>query len=422
MNLAQRITVHYFNPFNAREFKGVLLNHSAGSGKSATAALAASTWVRENHDRIVIWVTKPGLEHIGREGIMKQTDFNVQQYTQGIPLVDKVETDLSKLFRHHKQTLSQEDALAVARECLLMIGSLEVDRHNYYCMENLLASTTTNPQKKAGKDKKLQKLHRPQSHRESTWKPCDVMIDRCKSFSQKQIDNLRDKLFDDQASKMLLGATIYTEQKIIEGVMGIQWKFMTYNQFARMGGAGMNACTTDINYKKPLPIFHGGGTWREYMRQGIRSTPDRSQDPFRDCLVVVDEAHLLAVSEKLKGDIQESECFLKRFLNIAYSSDAHSDPEHACKWMLLTATAIVDNPVDLINLLLLLNTRAMAQKHKFLAYIDVGPRRGDPKNKKAKATKEKFTQNFQRCVESWQVSGRRYARFPRNDPRQSLCV
>ena len=325
LNIAQNISMHYFNPFT--ELKGVLLNHSAGAGKSATASLIASTFVRDDKNRVIVWVTKPGLDHIGVDGITTQADVNVQQYTNGEPLESKVHTDLVKEFQDNKPTLIQEDASNIAYECMSLLSKYVSPQRVQSDTERSITQT----------------------------KSCYLCIEYCKKLLNS------DKDYSKMTKIILKGAVAYV-QHVIFPKIGIQWKTAYYNEFAKLGGS----CeSVDSNKNTGIPQ-----KWINYFTKPV--TPKRVNDILENMLIIVDEAHLLVSSEKSKDNITESKCFIQRFLNIAYKSETLSG-SRACKWLLLTATPIIDHPLDLINLSLLINTKELAYEYGFHKYTDVGP-------------------------------------------------
>lgn len=77
LNLVQQLCMHYMQPYN--ENVNVLLNHSAGSGKTCTAMLIASVFARANYTPVI--VTKGSLKDIPLYDAFKSgCDVNIQQY------------------------------------------------------------------------------------------------------------------------------------------------------------------------------------------------------------------------------------------------------------------------------------------------------------------------------------------------------
>ena len=350
LNIAQNISMHYFNPFT--ELKGVLLNHSAGAGKSATASLIASTFVRDDTNRVIVWVTKPGLDHIGVDGITTQADVNVQQYTNGEPLEIKVHSDLVKVFTDNKPSLTKEEASCIASECMILLSSY------------------ASPQRK-----------------DSSVGTVGVMgcLDSCKNLSESKIAELCKKDYSKDKKVVLKGASAYV-QHVVFVKLGIQWKTVQYNEFANLGG------TSCVSYDSKS--FKKNQTWIDYFRKSV--TPKRGEDILENTLIVVDEAHLLVSSDKSETTITQSQCFIQRFLNIAYKSELLSG-SRCCKWLLLTATPIIDHPLDLVNLSLLLNTKSLAEEYGFHKYTDVGPIQ---QGEKTTTNKPKTAENFTKAYKS----------------------
>jgi len=348
LNIAQEIAVHYFNPFN-KNITGILLDHSAGAGKSATAALIASAFVRENCEkRAVVWVTKEGLGHLGREGIKLQSDYNIQQYTNGAPLLQKVKADLVNIFMHRRPELTHDEAELRVASCLSEIGDMgTTGRFGVYGNGQI-----------------------------------DEVID-------PYLDEFVDTLYESDQKSEFEGAVIWAEHKILEK-MGVRWKLLRYHQLAKFGSLNKKD-----DYKAglaPPPEEYSA-----YLNngKGLSLPFAAGQDPFRGCLIVIDEAHLLVVAEKITQTITDSRKLLERCLNIKWTSDAISG-ENACKWLLLTATPQVDHPLDVMNLSLFLNSRAMATQNPNLTlYMNVNATETDKKTGNAQSEKSKTQKLFE---------------------------
>lgn len=81
LSLAQKLSYHYMQPYNTNA--NVMLVHSAGAGKTCTGTLIASTFARAGYT--VIFVTKDSLKtEYPETAVLKQCDFNVQQFTTGM--------------------------------------------------------------------------------------------------------------------------------------------------------------------------------------------------------------------------------------------------------------------------------------------------------------------------------------------------
>lgn len=102
-NLVQRLTYHYYHPYQ-QDVNGIGLIHSTGSGKTGTLRIVASTFARAGYD--LMFAVPPKLvDNLLDVAVMEQSDFNVQQFTQGRrSKVAVIETIVSK----HQNKISFE--------------------------------------------------------------------------------------------------------------------------------------------------------------------------------------------------------------------------------------------------------------------------------------------------------------------------
>jgi hypothetical protein len=320
MSLAQKISLHYFNPFNPAS-RNAMLVHSAGAGKSVLASLLASNLVRDDPERVVIWVTKAGLPHLGREGIKKKADFNVQQWCPGkTTVVEKVLQILTPEFGGDTEK---------TEGFLRYISSSDIEE----------------PPTKL-------KIQKKRAEFLSSWK----------GSSQ------RGGAIEDGAAKWV--------EAYVLGAMGVQWVYMTYEQFAKVGKADKNDSVS---------------TWNKVMHKFAGGMEERRKNPLYKCCVVIDEAHTIVRAEdSSRADLQRD--MLGRMIKAKWRSDRkHAEPADACRYILLTATPVVDHPLDVVNLSLFLNPEAFSIDRNLHAYQDVNVIEG---GRNFRTNKQKTVERF----------------------------
>jgi hypothetical protein len=94
----------------------------------------------------------------------------------------------------------------------------------------------------------------------------------------------------------------------------------------------------------------------------------------------MDEAHIILKDTKEGKNANDVSKLVEKLTNLKWCSDALSGA-FACRWILLTATPIVDHPVDLINLAMLLSTKEECTSHHFNTFTDINYDEKRPGNK-----------------------------------------
>ena len=161
-------------------------------------------------------------------------------------------------------------------------------------------------------------------------------------LKQQDVERLRDVPDVQQAIEQGIG-----EQKAINAHglqvwhdMGIYYSEkhckLTYKQFSNLAVAAEGRSRWTLEPRK-----------RFFRANAADKKRGHRDDPVANCIVVVDEAHQMVVKG---GDLKDAERgdYLS-MLKLLWESRRLSG-EHAARVVLLTATPIVDSPVDLINL------------------------------------------------------------------------
>jgi hypothetical protein len=325
LNRAQKIAMHYLSPFNSAG--GGVLVHSAGSGKSATAALIASNLVRDDPERVIWWVTKPGQNHLGRQGISAATDFNLQQWLNGEPLLEKV---LASIPQMKSDRLKRVFLARLSREMTRL--SLGKDRLDETFTTAQLDELRRNVEEGGGEGK-----NEPTTSRE----------------------------VED-------GAMFWAEIRIIRGVFGARWVSCSYEEFAYACGAHLKK--TDFP-TKPETINGGKlGALNAARRKRLEAMGiwGEAKDPLRKACVFIDEAHTV-VSDAYEANGEPGRVFrlLERMVRACWRSRAMSGASEGAQFYLLTATPVVDHPIDVINLGLLVAPKPQGSAAYLGSFMDV---------------------------------------------------
>ena len=327
LNRAQKIAVHYLSPFNSAG--GGVLVHSAGSGKSATAALIASNLVRDDPERTIWWVTKPGQNHLGRQGIRAATDFNLQQWLNGEPLLDRV---LASLPSTMPDRLKRVFLARLSREMTRLSG--EKNREDETLTEAQLDDLRRAVEKE-GKGKKEEEEPAPREVEE--------------------------------------GAAFWAEIRVIRGVFGARWVSCSYEEFAYACGAHLKKADFPI---KPERINDGKvGALNAARRKRLEAMGlwGEGKDPLRKACVFIDEAHTIT-SDAYEANGEPGRVFrlLERMVRARWRSAKLSGAAECAQFYLLTATPVVDHPIDVINLGLLVAPNKPEGRAAYLgSFMDV---------------------------------------------------
>ena len=349
LNLAQKLTYHYMQPYNVMKGNigaNALLMHSAGSGKSCTAAMVASIFGRAGYTIMV--VSKKSIkEQIEKASIFNQCDVNLQQYLKGNKLADMVVADVSEQLMKGRTFPEEYDPLITyVRDkidpALLPTASTKAK-----------AKAKVSPQK--GKKKKVEEEEEEKEEEEQEEE--EEEEDSTIGYVPIRPGKL-DKTIKTAMRK-------YVQGEILDR-MGIDYykDSISYEQFCNLQNEAKNGSST----KRLL----GSDT----KPSAIQLERQQSKDKLRKTIIIIDEAHKLVTNPTEKIGVLNFE----KARAVIWESYQKS-VENSCRVLLLTATPVVDHPMDAINLLTMLNTK---EKVTALGFEKYGKINDDTESKKSK--------------------------------------
>jgi hypothetical protein len=289
--VSQKVIYHYLNPFDevfeksinvrkrtkmGRRHRNALVYHSTGSGKSATAALLASTYTKFDSSIPIVWVTTQGYSHLGREGIGNQSNILVQEWTQGEPLVKKVIDEITKNIPLHVR-LQKKITIEKVQNALYHLGCIP------------LGDITT------------QNMHMKTSFLdEDYWNWSEDSIDYPYlsedvvnyALSRYMTDDLSKSNSKDQltyTAKIKEGAIRYVEVNVVVK-RGIRWISCYYETFAQLQWYSPNHYAV----KNMIKLIGDGRTNNEL---------------FHNCMIIIDEAHKLVIPDLTNPSIDQARSF-----------------------------------------------------------------------------------------------------------------
>ena len=372
LNLAQKLTYHYMQPYNQYKKRvgvNALLVHSAGSGKSCTAAAIASIFGRAGYT--IMLVSKRELkEEIQKAAMDNQCDFNIQQYTRGNELVPTVLSDLTSRLS--------------ARDPLLQTSTF---KSNYGILLDYIKNVLKPSELEALKHKIPDKTEVGEPGEPGEIEPKDDSHDMDEFFDDEKQDDDEDEEEEDETTstkkpapqdpkkdKAFMSALrSYVQTEVLEKNMGISYygDALSYQQ---LGGVNKNITSAKI-------LEGTSDKSRTAIQKERKSTGDR----LRKVFIIIDEAHKIVThpSDILSGARPDFEALREAIWKSYEVSGAAS-----CRVLLLTATPIVEHPLDAVNLLTLLNTRKECEALGFHKYGNI--RENGPKGNEKPATGKQF--------------------------------
>lgn len=388
LNLAQKLTYHYMQPYNViKGHTGVnaLLMHSAGSGKSCTAAMIASIYGRAGYTIMV--VSKKSIkEEIEKASIFNQCDVNLQQFLKGNKLADMVVNDVSERLLQGKVFPEEYSALVNFVKTKMNPGKLQS-----------LVDTKTVGKKPA---KKSQKKGKKKFSDDEEEEEEEEEQEETEKENAQEPGKPSERLQAGKLDKVLKTAMRKYVQGEILDRMGIDYykDSISYEQFCNLQNEAKNGTSTKrlLGESKPTPV--------QLERQ-------KAKDKLRKTFIVIDEAHKLVTNTTEKIGVIK----FKEARNVIWDSYERS-VEQSCRVLLLTATPVVDHPMDAINLLSMLNTRKKVTALGLDKYSNINDDSDGKKSKKEATAREITGQQFMK--DHWDYATNSF-KYP--DKIKQLC-
>ena len=380
LNMAQKLSYHYMNPYNQvgdNVGVNVMLAHSAGSGKTCTGQLISSIFARAGYT--VLQVSKQTLKHaLPKEAVASQCDFNVQQYTRGLPAV--------------KVVIDEK-----VQEYLQSNPGTELPLVEEYVKEKLAGGTPTPPGKGRGFASTEQKpvvgedddefaefaslLGVPEGESDEEYStedkqevgPVGPLTEAQKKQNKKIFQGVQKYILKDILGTM--GVVQITADKSVDA--------LSYNQFGRFNSDMQQYVQTYLFGRVRRKYTKGGPRSQESLGDYLRKhqeKPVNSQTPIqrereqtgdllRKCFVIIDEAHKLITNPPDANQLDKVN--FRDFRQLLWDSYRISK-KNSVRVCLLTATPVAEHPLDLINLATLLAPEALVKKLGFGNYYGIG--------------------------------------------------
>lgn len=334
LNLAQKLTYHYMQPYNqVGNHIGVnaLLVHSAGSGKTCTASLIMSVFARAGYT--IIPASKLSINaDLPQAAVINQCDFNIQQWTHGRPITDVV---LHEFLRRVRQKIPE---ISLEKAKLKIYDLLEKNRR--------------------GEGAKVEEPETPEIEKSTEMDETPEESDLLPSLSETSAK------FRDRVVKNIY---YYALKNVLQGKMGVSQignplEALSYQKLGNVPtGKGWMADLMGIS--RTTGKAKSNQTPEQKARQQKNS--DGKRDILRKCLIVIDEAHKIV---GFASDLKDNETpNFKDIRNHIWDSYELSGKDSA-RVLLLTATPISEHPVDLVNLASLLAPRELVKSLGFAEY------------------------------------------------------
>jgi hypothetical protein len=334
LNLAQKLSYHYMHPHNTGV--NVLLHHSAGSGKSCTAALIISIFARAGYT-IILASKKELAEQVLQAGIDRQCDFNVQQFTQGQGLLEAVRADIGRGADAKLLDMARYGGDAGGRG----MGGRTMRGRGMGGRAMGGRTTGRRQQLDWGHTERKRKTWEDEEERDE-----DEEEERDEGEEDEENEGEGDEYTPAApaapTAQLEQGAREYIRRHVFDQ-MGIKW-YLDALSYEMLGN--LRERTT---YRGEKVV--GTARAREYL-QGPGTPLERTKDLLYMCLVVIDEAHKLVAPSPDKTPVPPF-----HELRDMFWTSYEQSKQNAVRLLLLTATPVAQHALDAVNLATLLAPR-----------------------------------------------------------------
>jgi hypothetical protein len=365
LNLAAKLSYHYMQPYNAykkRNGVNTMLVHSTGSGKSCTSAIIASVFGRAGYT--IMLVSKKELtEEIQKASIDNGCDFNVQQYTRGQPMIPTVLSDIRSRQASGDKTISSSTFL---KKYGVLVNSLDA------------VKSTSPDDNLGGLDEYFNDIEE---------EPDEEPEEEPEEISKTETSKARKHNKEIEST-----ARRYVQYEILEKGMGIDYygDAISYKIFSNLEVPTQNKGSTERLLGRGClckKICECSGGHKE--RSNLQKERLKFNDKLRKVFIIIDEAHKLVTHP---SDIQLGERPDFHLIREAIWDSYEKSGQDSCRVLLLTATPVVEHPMDAVNLATLLMTRDEVKLLGFEKYSKLSENGPGGINQKD-ATGKKFMQD-----------------------------